>query len=149
MSVRRICSYNVATIGRDRDIIEAAVKMREEHVGDLIVVEQRGTRNVPVGIITDRDIVIGIVARRAKPEEITVGDAMTTKLLTVKQDNGIDFLLREMRRVGVRRAPVVDDGGELVGVVSIDDAIDHIAGQLDHIANAIRAEQRTETKARP
>jgi CBS domain-containing protein len=149
MSVRSICSYNVATIGRDRDIIEAAVKMREEHVGDLIVVEHRGTRNVPVGIITDRDIVIGIVARRAKPEEITVGDAMTTKLLTVKQDNGIDFALREMRRAGVRRAPVVDDSGELVGVVSIDDVIDHIAGQLDHIANAIRVEQRTEAKARP
>lgn len=149
MSVRSICNYNVATISKDNDIVEAAAKMRDEHVGDLIVVEQRETRNVPVGIITDRDIVVGIVARRAKPDEITVGDAMTTTLLTVKEDNGVDFALREMSRAGVRRAPVLDDDGALIGVISIDDAIDHISAQLSHIAAAIRAEQRAEAKTRP
>jgi CBS domain-containing protein len=149
MSVNAICNHNVATIERDRDIAEAAERMRQEHVGDLIVVEQRGPHSIPVGILTDRDIVVGVVGRRARPEEITVGDAMSSKLLTVKEDNGIEFALREMRRCGVRRAPVVGGSGELKGVLSIDDVLDHLAAQLGCIAEVIRLEQQTEARARP
>ena len=149
MTVNAICNHNVATIGRDRDVAEAAEQMRQEHVGDLIVVEQRGSHCVPVGILTDRDIVVSVVARRARPEEITVGDAMSSNLLTVKEDNGIEFALREMRRQGVRRVPVVGDGGELKGVLSIDDVVDHLAAQLLSIAEVIRLGQRAEARLRP
>jgi CBS domain-containing protein len=149
MSVNAICNHNVATIERDRDVAEAAERMRQEHVGDLIVVEQRGPRCVPIGILTDRDIVVSVVARRARPEEITVGDAMSSKLLTVKEHNGIELALREMRRYGVRRVPVVSDDGDLKGVLSIDDVIDHLAAQLGSIAEVIRLGQQTEARARP
>ena len=149
MTVNAICNHNVATIGRNRDVAEAAEQMRQEHVGDLIVVEQRGSHCVPVGILTDRDIVVSVVARRARPEEITVGDAMSSNLLTVKEDNGIEFALREMRRQGVRRVPVVGDGGELKGVLSIDDVVDHLAAQLLSIAEVIRLGQRAEARLRP
>jgi predicted transcriptional regulator len=149
MTVNAVCNHNVATIQRDRDVAEAAERMRQEHVGDLIVVEQRGPHCVPVGILTDRDIVVSVVARHARPEEITVGDAMSSNLLTVKQDNGIEFALREMRRHGVRRAPVVGDGGELKGVLSIDDVVDHLAAQLLSVAEVIRLGQRAEARLRP
>jgi CBS domain-containing protein len=149
MTVNAICNHNVATIERDRDVAEAAERMRQEHVGDLIVVEQRGPHCVPVGILTDRDIVVSIVARRARPEEITVGDAMSSKLLTVKEDNSIEVALREMSRYGVRRVPVVGEGGELKGVLSIDDVIDHLAAQFGSIAEVLRLEQQTEARARP
>ena len=149
MTVSSICTYNVATIGPREGVLEAAVRMREEHVGDLIVVEQRNGVTVPVGILTDRDVVLAVVAKSAPLDAVTVGDAMTRHVLTIKEDNSIAFTLREMRRVGVRRAPVVDDAGGLVGVVSIDDAIDHISAQLADIADAIRVEQRVEVKVRP
>jgi CBS domain-containing protein len=149
MTVKTICNHNVATIERNQSIVEAAERMRQEHVGDLIVVEQRGARQVPVGILTDRDIVVCIVARHAQPEEITVADAMSSKLLTVKEDNGIEFALREMRRHGVRRLPVVGESGELVGVLTIDDVIEHLAAQLGSIAELIRMGQQAEVRDRP
>jgi CBS domain-containing protein len=149
VTVRSICNYNVATIGPRESVAAAAVLMREEHVGDLVVVEQRAARTVPVGIITDRDILIGIVAKGAALDDVTVGDAMSSELLAVREDNGIAFALREMRRVGVRRVPVVDDAGALVAVLSVDDVIDHVATQLGDIADVIRLEQTTETKTRP
>lgn len=149
MSVSSICTYNVATIRPKESVKDAAVRMREEHVGDLIVIEQRNGITVPVGILTDRDLVLGVLAKGVPLDAVTVGDVMTRGLLTVKEDNGISFTLREMRRVGVRRAPVVDNAGGLVGVVSIDDAIEHISAQLGDIADAMRFGQRTESKARP
>ena len=148
MSVSAVCNHNVATIERGAGIVEAAARMRAEHVGDLVVVEQRGQRRVPVGIVTDRDIVIAVVAKRVSPNDITIGEVMSTELLTVNQDNGIEHALREMRRAGVRRAPVVDSSGELVGVLSIDDVVDHLAVQLGHIADIIRLGQQAEADTR-
>src|SRR5690606_4226315 len=107
MSVNSVCNHNVATSARDADVLAAAVRMREEHVGTLIVVESRGAASAPIGIITDRDIVVGIVARQVSPESVTVGDLMSENLVTVKQDNGIEFALQSMSQAGVRRAPVV------------------------------------------
>ena len=148
MTVSAICSHNVATIGATDDIVEAAIRMREAHVGDLIVVDSRTGLPIPIGIITDRDIVVAVVAKKVGPETVKVGDAMSAQLLTVHEDNGVEFALREMRRVGVRRVPVVGENRELVGVLSIDDVIDHIAVQLGHIADVIRLEQAAETTTR-
>lgn len=148
MPVSTVCNHNIATIERGASVVEAAAQMRAEHVGDLIVVEERGARRVPVGILTDRDIVVAVVGKRVSPDDVTVGDAMSTKLLTVNEANGIEHALREMRRAGVRRAPVVDSSGELVGVLSIDDVIDHLAVQLGHIGDIIRLGQQTEADTR-
>jgi CBS domain-containing protein len=123
--------------------------MRQEHVGDLVVTERRGNIETPIGILTDRDIVVAVVAKGVMPQDVTVGDAMTRELLTIRQTDGVETALREMRRFGVRRAPVVGARGELVGVLSIDDIIQHFAVQLGHLADVIRIEQTAETKTRP
>lgn len=149
MAVSSICNYNVATIDPDADIAEAAERMRKEHVGDLIVARFEDARLVPHGIITDRDIVVAVVARNVDPDTLKVGDVMSDQLLTVREDNGIDFALREMRRVGVRRVPVVNSADELVGVLSINDVIDHLATQLGYISDIIRFGQQAEIDTRP
>jgi predicted transcriptional regulator len=149
MTVNTVCNHNVATIDAHQGIVNAATRMREEHVGDLIVTADRDGRSVPIGILTDRDIVVGVVAKRIVPDTITVGDAMTTELLAVRDSDAIESALHEMRRFGVRRAPVVGADGELVGVLSIDDVVEHLARQLGHLADVIRTEQDTEIKARP
>ncbi len=149
MPVRSICTHTVAVIAPDADVVTAAEKMREAHVGDLVVIEYREGRQIPIGIITDRDIVVGVVAKGVDPTKLTVADVMSAELLTVHEENGIEFALREMRRVGVRRAPVVGTHGELVGVLSIVDALDHFAAALGHIADIIRLGQQLEADMRP
>lgn len=149
MNVNAVCSHNVATIDSHAGVVEAAAKMRAEHVGDLIVVAHSAGRRVPIGILTDRDIAIGLVAKGVSPNDVTVRDAMSSKLLKVQMDNALEFALKEMRRVGVRRAPVVDENDDLVGVLSIDDAIDYLAEQLGYIADIVRFGQQAELDARP
>jgi predicted transcriptional regulator len=149
MDVNLICNHNVATVGKSEGIADAAALMRAEHVGDLIVVEPRNNAKVPVGILTDRDIVVGVVARRVAPDAVTVGDSMTRNLLTVREDASVEFALREMRRYGVRRAPVVSANGDLVGVIAVDDIIQHLAVQLSRLADLIRLEQDAEQRKRP
>lgn len=147
--VNLICNHNVATIGKSQSVVDAAALMREEHVGDLIVVEPRGGASVPVGILTDRDVVVGVIAKRIAPDAVTVADAMTRNVLTVREDSSLEFALREMRRFGVRRAPVVRANGDLVGVIAVDDIVQHLAAQLTRLADLIRLEQETELNARP
>jgi CBS domain-containing protein len=150
MTVGQVCNPNVATIRADQSVVDAATLMRQEHVGNLIVVESRRGASVPVGILTDRDIVVSVVAKRVAPDSVTVGDAMTRDLLTVRDDASLEFALHEMRRRGVRRVPVVRAAsGDLIGIVAADDIIQHLAVQLGRLADLIRLEQRAELSARP
>lgn len=149
MAVSLISNPNVATIRADEAVAQAALQMRQEHVGDLVVVERRGSASIPIGILTDRDIVVGVVAKGVTADSVTVGDAMTRNPLTVREDTSLEFALREMRRHGVRRAPVVRANGDLVGVISIDDVVQHLAVQLGRIADLIRLEQDAELRTRP
>ena len=91
MTVGSICNHNVATVHRGVDIEQAAQLMRDEHVGDLIVIETREGRTVPIGVVTDRDIVVEVVAKGVDPTDVTVGDAMSSDLLSVHEDNGIEY----------------------------------------------------------
>jgi CBS domain-containing protein len=149
MNVELIFNPNVATVAARTDVVDAAKLMRDQHVGDLIVTEPRGGQTVPIGILTDRDIVVGVIAKRVAPDTVTVGDVMTRNVLTVREDASLEFALREMRRHGVRRAPVVRANGGLVGVIAFDDVIQHLALQLSRVADLIRLEQDTEAKVRP
>ena len=149
INVDLVFNPNVATVGARTDVADAAKLMRDQHVGDLIVTEPRGGQTVPIGILTDRDIVVGVIAKRIEPDAVTVGDVMTHDVLTVREDASLGFALREMRRHGVRRAPVVRADGSLVGVVAFDDLIQHLAAQLSDLADLIRIEQGAETRARP
>jgi CBS domain-containing protein len=149
MTVGQICNPNVATIDAAEGVVAAATLMRHEHVGDLVVIESRRGAAVPIGILTDRDIVVSVVAKRVAPDSVTVGDAMTRDVLTVREDTSLEFALREMRRRGVRRVPVVRASGDLVGIIAADDIIQHLAMQLSRLADVIRIEQDAELRARP
>jgi CBS domain-containing protein len=125
--------------------------MREKHIGYLVVVEADvadGSQR-PIGVLTDRDIVTTVVARETDPRSLRVGDIMTQQPVTASIADSIDKALREMRRVGVRRLPVVGQRGELVGILSLDDVLDVLAGELQNVAGSIRNEQVIEGTLRP
>ena len=121
--------------------------LKEKKLGDVLVVERNGV-NVPVGIVTDRDLVVEIMAAGLNPETITVGDIMAPELATVKESAGILETLQYMRGKGVRRLPVVDDGGNLTGIVTLDDLLELLSEELLELAKLVKHEQKNETVSR-
>lgn len=150
MYVAQICNRNVATVRSSDEVTTAAQLMRERHVGYLVVIEPDafGSAPVPIGVLTDRDIVVGVVARRVDPAALTVGDIMTTKPVTVAEYDSLEKAAQEMRRIGVRRMPVTGKLGELRGVLSLDDMLDAASGELRDLALAVRNERRIESTQR-
>src|SRR5262249_9267308 len=139
---------NVVTTTPDKTIEEAAQLMRVNHVGDLLVVDRAGGRRFLHGILTDRDIVVAVVALKLDPNAITVGDVMSAGVETVKEDQGIFETIQQMRAAGVRRMPVLSRHGSLIGIVSIDDLIQLLAEELGELAKLISHEQHREARAR-
>ncbi|MFC1748930.1 CBS domain-containing protein [Pseudomonadota bacterium] len=148
MSVGEYCNREVVVISKDASIIEAAQLMREKHVGDLVVVEPHTAGTVPVGLLTDRDIVIELVAKEADLSSVTVNEVMSTELYTIRESENISDALKCMRNKGVRRVPVVDEQENLIGIMTSDDALDIISEQLNNLASLVSNEQRQEERSR-
>lgn len=150
MSIQSLCTHAVVTIGPQEDLCGAARLMREKHVGYLVVVEpSRHGGSAPLGVITDRDIVVAVVAQEVNPRTLAVADVMTRQPLVLERDLTVEAALAQLRKRGVRRAPVVAANGGLIGVLSIDDVLGHLASQLDSIAGSVRKEQHIERRTRP
>ena len=112
MKVREFCSRTVAVIGPDATLREAALLMRDAHVGALVVTERKAGVTRPVGVITDRDIVVAVVAvPGARPEGIRVGDVMSAQPRVAREDEGLAETVKAMSERGVRRLPVVTADG--------------------------------------
>jgi CBS domain-containing protein len=148
MKVGEYCKRAVVAIATTADAAEAAQLMRSEHVGFLIVYREGDSLQRPVGVLTDRDLVLGVMARDVDPHAITADDVMTRQPLIANESDELSDMLQAMRLAGIRRVPVVDVRGALVGIMAIDDAIDVITGLMCDIAGSIKSEQRQEWRAR-
>jgi predicted transcriptional regulator len=148
MKVGEYCKRAVVTIASSADAADAAKLMRSEHVGFVIVYREGDVLQRPVGVLTDRDLVLGVMAREVDPHSVTVDDVMTRQPLIANDSDELGDMLQAMRMTGVRRVPVVDVRGALIGIMAIDDAIDVITGLMCDIAGSIKSEQRQEWRAR-
>ena len=148
MQVGTICQRLVFTIRRFDEVTRAAQLMREKHVGYLVVIELDPLAR-PVGVLTDRDIVTGVVARGVDAKAVCVGDIMTVDPVTTREADSVAAALQKMREHGVRRLPVVNDRRELVGILAIDDVLQVIAGGTQEVVNTIRKERLMESVTRP
>ncbi len=149
MSVGEICNREVIVIQRDEPVLEAARLMRTYHVGALIVIDKPNGRAIPVGIVTDRDLVVEVLATELDETVITVGDIMTQELFTLKENTATYDAIDFMRRKTVRRLPIVDDAGELVGILTLDDVLGILSEEMLDLAKLVRYEQKKETRYRP
>ena len=147
MNIERICNREVTLAYGDERIDEVARRMREQHVGSVIVVPRTGNR-VPVGVLTDRDIVVEVLAAGLDYRTVTVGEVMSREPATVREDDDVVDALRIMRTYGVRRLPVLSRSGVLAGIVAIDDLLEIFAGEVDDVVRAIGREQTQEAQAR-
>ncbi len=148
MPIGEFCNREVVFATRKTSVKEAAELMRKYHVGDLVVVDEINGKRVPVGIVTDRDIVIEIIAESLSVDDFTAGDIMGAEVVSVHEKEGVVETIRLMRSHGIRRIPVVGQDGGLVGIMSVDDVLDLLAEELAELAKVAPREQAREARTR-
>lgn len=148
MAIGEICSRDVIFARRNESVAVGAALMRQHHVGSLVVVDDNGGKRRPVGIVTDRDIVLAVVAPGIDPDTIRLGDVMSPELVAVRDNAGVAESIDLMRLKGVRRLPVVDSGGALVGLVAADDLILLLAEEMSGLAAMLSREEKRERVSR-
>jgi CBS domain-containing protein len=141
---------DVVFCSRRTTILEAARLMREHHAGDLIVVDDADDERTPAGIITDRDIVVDVLGKELNPATTLVGDVMVklSHLVVARDTEDLTEAAERMRQHGVRRLPVVNRAGALVGVVTLDDLLQQLARSASVLAEIVSKEQAHEQRAR-
>jgi CBS domain-containing protein len=148
MNVFDVCTREVVHLGADATVREAAELMRHRHVGMTVVVEKPNGECFPIGVLTDRDIVVSVVAPGIDPEVITVADVMTREITSCGIGDDLFQVLQAMHADGVRRLPVLDSDGALRGLISIDDIVAAIGAQLVELSAVMRRGQVREMQMR-
>lgn len=148
MTVGEICNREVVMVQRDNTVMEVAQLMRQNHVGDVVVVDDLKNGRVPIGIVTDRDLVVEVMSQGLEPEILSMGDIMAPSVVTVKETDDMLVAIEYMRSKGVRRLPVVNGNGSLVGILTLDDLLDVMAEDLLAFAKLVKREQENEVKSR-
>jgi CBS domain-containing protein len=148
MEVGKLCTVDTVCCARDESVQGAALLMRKHHVGDIVVVDDVDGERLPSGIVTDRDIVVSVVALGLDPASLQVGDIMTDDLLTADEHDDVSVTIERMRLRGIRRVPVVGEGGRLAGIVSADDLLGFLAEEMEDLARISPYQQQHERRAR-
>lgn len=148
MAIGEICNREVVIVQRDTTVQEAAKLMRSHHVGALVVVKEVSGKRHPVGLVTDRDLVVEVLATQLDASVITVGDIMLPKPATVLDTTGVFETIQLMRDKAVRRVPVVDEHGALIGIVALDDLLSLLAEELSELSTLVSREQKKEMDSR-
>jgi signal-transduction protein with cAMP-binding, CBS, and nucleotidyltransferase domain len=134
MHVGQICSRSLVTCTGETLAAELAQKMRDQHVADVLVIEDHGGRLTPVGLVTDRDLVVDVIARRRDPNQVRAADIMHADLETVLDSELVYDAIWHMRKRQILRLPVVDAHGALVGMLTADDVAEFLASELTEVA---------------
>lgn len=146
MNAGELCNRSVVIAARDLPVQKAAELTRTHHVGCVVVVEEGALGARPLGILTG-DIVLAVVAKEVAARSLRVSEVMSADLLVVREGDSILDALPRMRNRGIRRVPVVDAAGSLVGILAADDMLEAVAEQLDEIVHAIGRERLHEGRA--
>lgn len=146
MKVIDMAVHPVATIASGTPIDCCAKKMRHDHVGSLVVVN---ADNKPIGMLTDRDITLEVVALDRDPKALTADDIMATPVQIAHCTEGVVDALARMREQGIRRLPVVDENGVLCGIVTASNIVEEISVMLDSVVRSVKSSKTRETALRP
>lgn len=148
MSVGELCSREVVFAKRGESVARAARLMRERHAGAVVVVDERGGRCFPAGMVTDHDIAVSVVALGLDPQKSTVEGVMPADVVCARESDGVGRALALMRAQGVRRLPVVDAAGSLVGILCADDLLEALSCEVYALAGMLSAGEAREGEQR-
>ncbi|MBL4865154.1 MAG: CBS domain-containing protein [Pseudomonadales bacterium] len=144
MNIGSYCNREVITSSADATVREVAQLMRQHHVGIIVIVQPTEDGNRPIGIVTDRDLVVELVAQDVPLESVTVTDLMMTDLITAEETDDLMGTISLMKRKGIRRIPVVSRENDLVGILAVDDVLELISEQMVNIVKLISREVEEE-----
>ena len=123
MLIKDICVGNVVVSDLQTSALQAASLMRHRHVGDVVVVDNPVSEGVPLGVVTDRDLVVEVLGNGLDPAKTTLGSLMRTPVVIARESEDTATVIERMRAHGVRRVPVVAGEGEVVGIVTLNDLL--------------------------
>ena len=136
MPVKDVARTAVVTATTDQTAGNLATLMKEENVGCVVIEAD----DEPIGIVTDRDLVVTVLESRSKPSEVTAGEIMTETPVTVDVDTGILKATESMYEASVRRMPIVDENDKVAGIITMDDLLVLLTDELDNLASIVEAE---------
>lgn len=148
MLLREVCTPDVISCAADRSALHAARMMRQHHVGDVIVVEDLESDPSPIGVVTDRDIVVEVLGKELDPGRVTLRQIMRTPVVIASIGEDVSQALERMKVHGVRRIPVVDETSKLIGVLSLDDLLKRLAADAASLVEVVTHEQDREHRTR-
>lgn len=149
LKIRDVAVREPVTARPTESISACARRMHDEHVGCLVVVEDNDGVAFPVGVLTDRDIAIEVVAFGLDPAAMTAGDVMSERPVVVEEDDDLLDALAHMRERGVRRLPVVRPDGALSGMLALDNLLETLGDEIDGVLGVMRAQRTKELRNRP
>ena len=148
MLIKSICNPEAVSCGASTTVIEAAALMRKHHVGDLVVVGEPVNDRIPLGVVTDRDLVVEVLGLGLDPSATRVGAILRKPVIVAHDNEDASQVVERMKAHGVRRIPVVDGGGALVGIITLDDLLGLVAGDLNALVDLISQQFGRERRAR-
>jgi len=147
MRIGEVCTRTVAIVRKTESINDAALVMRELGVGDVVVVESKNGVNEPVGMLTDRDIVLRGICERRDLDAATAFDFMTLAPVVAFEDESVFAVIEQMREHGVRRVPIVSQTGALVGIAAYDDLVELLTHALAGLVKIVERGRQREERA--
>jgi len=148
MLLSEICTPDVVYCTAEITAAAAARLMRERHVGDVIVVAEPEVDQTPIGVVTDRDLVVEVLAKERDPAKVKVREIMRTPIVVAHSSEDAHQALERMKIHGVRRIPVMDEHGRLAGILCLDDLLKRLAADAVALAAVVSREQDQERRAR-
>jgi CBS domain-containing protein len=148
MLLKEICTPEVVCCTPGTTVLAAARLMRQRHVGDLVVVEDPDGDQSPLGMVTDRDLVVEVLAQERDPAQLTVRELMRKPVVIAGTDEDAAQALERMKLHGIRRIPVIGDDRKLAGIISLDDLLVRLAAEVNTLVDVIAREQGREHRMR-
>lgn len=148
MKLKELCVLDVACCHKDTTVAEAARMMRQHHTGDLVVADDSDGTREPIGVVTDRDIVMEVIAKGHDPECAQVGQIMGHPVVVASGSENVATAIERMRAHGVRRLPIVDEKGAVFGIITLDDLYRALAEHAAALAAIVSKEQTREQRGR-
>jgi CBS domain-containing protein len=149
MILEKIANRKVATVNGSENLKDAAKIMRDKHVGSLVVVKKEGVREIPIGMLTDRDIVVSTCAFGIPPDGVLVKDVMSSEFVSAKISDSFYHVLHLMKEHGIHRIPIVDSSGGLTGIVSSRELLAVLSDELGIVVQVADRQHEVESERRP
>jgi CBS domain-containing protein len=148
MLLKEICTPDVVVCSSGTNVLAAARIMRQKHVGNLVVVDDPDGDQTPLGMVTDRDIVIEVLGKELDPRTVTVAEIMRTPAVIADEYEDVSQAVDRMKAHGVRRIPVMGKHRKLAGIFAVDDLLRRLAAVASSLAEILDREQGNEHRGR-